>query len=80
MDYSRDFEAELYKEPFISKSTDENYKSMIEQCLFSIRLNKKIIEVNSLGNLNFNKILVNEARIAITETQDAIQIFANKIS
>lgn len=80
MDYSKEFKNELEKPIEVYSNEIDNYVQMIDQCLLSIRMNKKIIDVNSQGTFKLNKILVREARESIKEMQEAIQIFANKIS
>lgn len=77
--YAVEFEDELNKPVIISNNIEENYITMIEQCMLSIRMNKKIIEVHSTGEFNLNKIIVREARETIKQMQEAIQIFSSKI-
>jgi len=78
--YAVEFEDELNKPVIISDNIEENYITMIEQCMLSIRMNKKIIEVHSTGEFNLNKIIVREARESIKQMQEAIQIFSSKIT
>jgi hypothetical protein len=78
--YAVEFEDELAKPVNIGNDIEENYITAIEQCMLSIKLNKKIIEVHSTGEFNLNKIIVREARESIKQMQEAIQIFSSKIT
>ena len=78
-DYSAEFDKEFYNATLVSNDANENYISMINQCLFSIKLNKKLIEVHSTGDLMLNKIIVKSARESILESQEEIKVFSSKI-
>ena len=78
-DYSAEFDKEFSTATLVSNDTDENYMTMINQCLFSIKLNKKLIEVHSTGDFMLNKIIVKSARESILESQEEIKVFSSKI-
>lgn len=52
-----------------------NCDTIIKNSIESINLQKKLIEANMSGRFNLNRIIIHDAKEAIKQEQEAIQIF-----